>query len=77
MLSFHPSDIRELLNAAVTAVSVLGGAMAYASGYFASRAISEDLPPETLGLRVNEALGKGFNWGWPAALAALIIGVWT
>jgi hypothetical protein len=77
MLTFHTSDLRELLNAAVTAVSVLGGSMAYASGYFSSRAMVEGLSPEILGQRVNEALGKGFNLGWPAALAALIIGVWA
>lgn len=77
MLFFDASEVRDLLNAAVTAVSVLGGAMAYTSGYFASRAMSEDQSPEILGQRVNEALGNGFNWGWPAALDALIIGVWT
>ncbi|HEU4736099.1 MAG TPA: hypothetical protein VFS48_03615 [Solirubrobacterales bacterium] len=77
MLLFDASDVRELLNAAVTAVSVLGGAMAYMSGYFASRAMSEDQLPDALAQRVNEALGRGFDLGWPAAIAALIISVWT
>lgn len=77
MLLFEASDVRELLNAAVTAVSVLGGAMAYTSGYFASRAVSEKQSPEVLGQRVNEALGRGFDLGWPAAVMALMIGVWT
>jgi len=74
---FEASDVRELLNAAVTAVSVLGGAMAYASGYFASRAMSEEQSPEILAQRVNEALGRGFDLGWPASVMALMIGVWT
>lgn len=51
--------------------------MAYCSGYTAVRAVSEELPPEVLGQRVNEGLAEGFTWGWPVAIAALIIGVWT
>jgi hypothetical protein len=77
MLLFEASDVRELLNAAVTAVSILGGAMAHTSGYFASRAVSEKQSSEVLGQRVNEALGRGFDLGWPAAVMALMIGVWT
>jgi membrane protein YqaA with SNARE-associated domain len=77
VLPIDVADTRELLNAVVTAVSVLGGAMAYMSGYFASRAMSENQPSDVLGQRVNEALGRGFDLGWPAAMAALIIGVWA
>lgn len=77
MLPVDATDARDLLNAAVTAVSVLGGAMAYTSGYFASQATSEGQPSDVLSQRVNEALGRGFDWGWPAAVMALIIGVWT
>lgn len=77
MFPIDAADARELLNAVVTAVSVLGGAMAYMSGYFASRAMSEDQPPDVLGQRVNEALGRGFDLGWPAAMAALIISAWA
>jgi hypothetical protein len=77
MLPLDATDARELLTAAVTAVSVLGGAMAYTSGYFASQATSEGQPAEVLGQLVNEALGRGFDWGWPAAVVALIIGIWT
>jgi hypothetical protein len=51
--------------------------MAYASGYFASQATSEGQPGDVLSQRVNEALGRGFDWGWPAAVMALIIGIWT
>jgi hypothetical protein len=59
MLPVDATDARELLNAAVTAVSVLGGAMAYTSGYFASQTTSEGQPGDVLGQRVNEALGRG------------------
>jgi len=51
--------------------------MAYCSGYTAAQAVSEELPPEILGQRVNEGLAEGFTWGWPTAIVALIIGVWT
>ena len=46
---------------AVTAVSV-GGAMAYTSGYFASRAISKGRSPEVLG---GGCQGRVQRWGWP------------
>jgi len=46
MLSLDASDARELLSAAVTAVSVLGGAMAYTSGYFASQTTAEGQPAD-------------------------------
>jgi hypothetical protein len=51
--------------------------MAYTSGYFASRAMSEGQSLEVLSQRVNEALGRGFDVGWPAPVMALMIGVWT
>jgi hypothetical protein len=76
MLALEAGDARDLIEAAVTAVSVLGGAMAYHSGYAASRAMAEDQPPETIGHRVNEGLAQGFAWGWPAALVALMIRLW-
>ena len=77
MFPIEPGDARELIEAAVTAISVLGGAMAYCSGYFASQAVSEEQPPEILSQRVNEGLAQGFSWGWPTAIVALIIKIWT
>jgi len=74
-----PVDVdsaRNLLNAVVTAISVLGGAMAYASGYCAIRAMSENQRPDVLARRVNEALGRGFDFGWPVGIVALIISAW-
>jgi hypothetical protein len=55
-------DIRTLIENLVTAVSVLGGAMAYESGLAARTAISENQAPDVLSQRVNEGLGAGFAW---------------
>lgn len=67
-------DIRELIEAAVTAVSVLGGAMAYFSGRGASKAISEQDRADAVSERVNNGLAIGFDWGtWLAAIAFMIV----
>jgi hypothetical protein len=77
MSSLDAESARGLIEAAVVAISVLGGAMAYFSGYSAAQAISERQPPDILGQRINEGIGEGFSWGWPAAILALIIMLWT
>jgi hypothetical protein len=77
VLPVDATDTRELLEAAVTAVSVLGGAMAYKSGYSATQAMAERQPPDILGQRVNEGLGEGFAAGWPPAVLAYILEAWT
>lgn len=64
---------RTVVDAAVTGVSVLGGAMAYSSGNAASQAVAKHAPPARISLRVNEGLAKGFTWGMPAGLIASII----
>ena len=51
--------------------------MAYYSGYSASQAMAEGQPPDILSQRVNEGIGEGFTAGWPVAIVALIIGIWT
>ena len=76
MLSVDTTGARELLEAAVTAVSILGGAMALTSGYSASQAMAESKPSDMLGQRVNEGLGEGFAIGWPLAVLVFIIGAW-
>ena len=77
MSSLDAGSARGLLEAAVVAISLLGGTMAYFSGYAAAQAISEQQPPDILGQRINEGIGEGFSWGWPAAILALIIMTWT
>lgn len=68
---------RELLEAAVTAISVMGGAMAYLSGFYAAQALAERSRPEIVAQRINEGVGIGFLAGSPLAIAALIIEAWT
>jgi hypothetical protein len=48
MAIIETGDVRELVESAVTAVSILGGSMAYFSGYVAAQALAEGDPPETL-----------------------------
>lgn len=65
--------MRGLVNSAVTAVSILGGAMACASGYAASREVSRRASPATLAEQVNYGLAIGFNYGAPTAALVFII----
>lgn len=65
--------IHELVNAAVTAVSILGGAMAGVSGYVASREVSRASPAEVLAEQMNKGLATGFNYGAPTAAIVFII----
>ncbi len=76
MFPIESSDTNQLIEAAVTAISVLGGAMAYCSGYTAAQAVSEEQLPDVLSRRVNEGLAEGLTWGWPTAIVALIIKIW-
>lgn len=77
MVSIGSSDTTNLLQAAVTAVSLLGGLMAYTSGYFAAQAMAERQPSDVLAQRVNEGIARGFLAGWPIATLALIIEMWS
>ncbi len=77
VLSLDATNARELLETAVTAVSILGGAMAWASGYAASQAMAESQPPDVLSRRINEGIAEGFTVGWPLAILVFIIGAWT
>jgi hypothetical protein len=66
--------IRNLVQATVTAVSVLGGFMAVLSGYAASEAVSAEVPPAVVAEQVNRGLAIGFEWGtWTAAIAFIIV----
>ncbi len=59
----------------MASISVLGGAMAYCSGYLAAQALTERRSPEELAHLVNVGLGRGFIAGGPLAAWALIIEV--
>lgn len=71
------SEFGELVQSTVTAVSILGGAMAYMSGYHAARALAGGDPPELAAARINEGLGLGFSAGFPLAVLVLIIEGWS
>jgi len=77
MLQFDGPAAQNLLEATVTAVSILGGAMAYESGLAAAEAVAESQPPEILSQHVNEGMAKGFVWGWPLSVITLIIELWA
>lgn len=77
MALFDPAAVRDLLEATVAAFSVLGGVMAYWSGFSAAQALALEAPPEVLAHLINEGIARGFLSGSPAAVAALIIMVWT
>lgn len=72
-----PESARSLLEAVVAAFSVLGGGMAYLSGYYASQALAQGQSAELIGQRVNEGLALGFRVSSPASIVALIIMVWS
>ena len=76
MTPIDSAVVPDLLEAVVTAVSLLGGAMAYESGLGAAEAVSENQSDAVLGRRVNEGIAKGFVWGWPLSVIALIIELW-
>lgn len=72
-----PNGTREFLEALISAFSVLGGGMAYLSGYYANQALAQDQSPEHLSRRVNEGLALGFRFGSPLSIVALIIMTWS
>lgn len=76
MLSLEASDIRVLIEAAVTAVSILGGVMALFSGYAAARAMSRRRAPSVLSQWINEGIGEGFTVGAPLAALIFALFLW-
>lgn len=77
MLPFGAEATQVLIEAAITAISILGGAMAYESGLAAAEAVAENQSPEILSQRINEGIAKGFVWGWPLSVITLIIELWA
>jgi len=77
MLVLDLGDLRNLIESAATAVSVLGGAMAIESGSAAKKATYEGWGPPVVAQLINESLGRGFSWGLPTATFCLMILLWT
>lgn len=77
MVPGDPAGIRELLEGAIAAFSILGGVMAYLSGYYAAQALRQHRPPQVVAQRINEGVGEGFIGGSLPAIIALIIVVWS
>ena len=71
------ASARQFLEALIAAFSVLGGLMAYFSGYAASNALGQEQPPENITKSINEGLGVGFEVGVPSATLALMIMGWS
>ena len=72
-----PRIAREFLEALVAGFSVLGGVMAYASGYAASQASARGEAPSGIAHSINEGISDGFEYGVPAALVAFMIMGWA
>jgi hypothetical protein len=77
MVSIDPTTAREFLDGVIAGFAVLGGIMAYFSGYEASKALAEAQPPETIAQCINEGLGVGFDLGARAAIVTLMIMGWS
>jgi len=77
MVSIDTGTAKEFLEGVIAAFAVLGGIMAYFSGFEASKALAEDEPPTAVAQRVNEGLAAGFDLGVLAAILALMIMGWT
>jgi len=77
MTPVDANGAREFLEAIIAAFSVLGGGMAYFSGYGAAQALAQGQTPETLAQWVNEGIGLGFRYLSPLSIVALIIMVWS
>lgn len=68
-----PEAARQVIEAAVASLSMLGGAMAIYSGSRATIAIGNGAPPDVVAAEVNAGISQGFVVGNPLALLALII----
>jgi len=77
MAPIDPSVAKQLLEALIAGFAVLGGFMAYTSGFAAQSALEDDASPAELAHRINEGIGNGFATGAPFALVALMIMGWA
>jgi hypothetical protein len=77
MTPVDATGAREFLEAIIAAFSMLGGGMAYLSGYYAAHALAQNSSSEDLAHAVNEGVGVGFKYASPASIVALIIMAWS
>jgi len=77
MAPLDPAGAREFLEAIIAAFSVLGGVMAYFSGYAAYRGLREGSDPSAVAGEINEGPGEGFALGVPSAMLSLMIMGWS
>lgn len=67
------ADARAFLDAVIAAFAVLGGAMAYFSGFEAARAKLARELPRTITDRISIGIADGFVVGAPAAVLTLMM----
>jgi len=77
MTPIDPATARQFLEAIIAAFSIVGGGIAYASGYYAAQALVRDHSPELVTQRIGEGTGEGFMFVSPLSIVALIIMVWA
>ncbi|HET6570799.1 MAG TPA: hypothetical protein VFG58_04855 [Solirubrobacterales bacterium] len=77
MAPIDADSVRTLLEAIIAGFAVLGGAMAYFSGFEAFIALRRSQSQTIVTERINRGLGVGFAVGAPFALMALMIMSWT
>jgi hypothetical protein len=77
MAPVDADSVRALLEAVIAGFAVLGGGVAYFSGFEAFAALGRNHPQSTVTERINRGLGVGFGVAAPFALMALMIMGWT
>lgn len=76
MVGIGVEEFQGAVQSAITAVSLLGGAMAYMSGYRAARARNEGCNSDGLAHAINVGLTEGFVAGIPVAAFVAILELW-
>lgn len=69
--------LKAMIEATISAASILGGAIAYQTGYAAADAVSRGAPPSILSEEINLGVASGFQWGGPLSAFVLILMGWA
>jgi hypothetical protein len=77
MVPIDLSTARELLEGLIAASSILGGGMAYTSGFRAAQAIAQDASPEVVAHSINEGLASAYETFSPLSILALVVMLWS